>query len=263
MKTKNNIDGNFQTEEELKKQITDLQKKIECLSTTNQVLWSLFLDISRKMQVFSTAIKTSVSSLLGYDIILGASTQHEHLKIIDDSTDQVSKYLMLMVLIAKVEASDLILAPEPVELPELLSSVEKNVSKIHRDFSFRLISSETGKPVYADYEYLSIALVMLLELISERQTPSKKLYVSLVESKKYWFVDIEDINHDAVAFIVRSMPAAEINDLSNASLLSIVRLKLYLIRKIFELSSIQVSVVSDQHQSTSVRLMIPVLLKRE
>ena len=60
----------------------NLRQENERLRMTNQMLWSLFADISKKMQVSSAAIKASVSSLLGYDIILGMAAQHELLEII-------------------------------------------------------------------------------------------------------------------------------------------------------------------------------------
>ena len=78
----------------------DLRQEVEQLRLTNQMLWALLADISKKMQVSSAAIKASVSSLLGYDIVLGTAAQHELLEVIESSTDQVSKNITLLTLLS-------------------------------------------------------------------------------------------------------------------------------------------------------------------
>ena len=80
----------------LKAQILELHQEINHLNSTNQTLWSLLVNISTKMQISSTVIKASVSSLLGDDIIWDGSTQNELLEIIDSSANQVSKQIMLL-----------------------------------------------------------------------------------------------------------------------------------------------------------------------
>ena len=147
----------------------NLRQENEHLRMTNQMLWSLLVDISKKMQVSSAAIKASVSSLLGYDIVLGMAAQHELLEVIENSTDQVSKNIMLLTLVSKMESDTFIFNPEPTEIPELLSSVNGIIAQDYPDLPLGLNIRTPGKLACIDYEYLSIVLVMLCELIIQTQ----------------------------------------------------------------------------------------------
>ena len=248
---------NSQLDENIKEQ--SLYQEIEHLRMTNQALWSLLVELSKKMQVSSAAIKTSVSSLLGYDIILDVSTQHELLEIIENSTDQVSKHVMLLTLVSKIEADTFALNPEPIEIPEVLSFVNRKVNKIYPEVSLDLSIHASGKPACIDYEYLSIALVMLFELFLETQVFPQGFNILATESQNHWHVDIKEISADMQRMLLKVFSHEASEFLQNVCLRPTRKLQLYVIRKIFELLSIQIS--TSLEEALGIRMMIP-LVKR-
>jgi len=249
---------NSHDEENLKDQVLNLRNEAEYLRIANQLLWSLLADISKKIQGSSAAIKASVSSLLGYDIIWDASTQHELLEIIDSSTDQVSKYVTLLTLVSKMEANIFTLNTEPIEIPEILSTVNGIISKNYPELSITLSSDASARPACVDFEYLTIALVMFIEIILESRT-LEQVNLDVTESKDHWYVDIEEINSDMID-TVSKISALEANELlQGISLLPISKLQLYFVHKIFNLLSIQVSPILEMEQLTGIRLMIPIV----
>ena len=54
--------------EELQMQVSELKQKLDEANVLNQAMWSLLVDISKRLQLSSAAIKAAVSSLLDYDI---------------------------------------------------------------------------------------------------------------------------------------------------------------------------------------------------
>jgi K+-sensing histidine kinase KdpD len=258
MGTNQNSNINSQDTEYLKNQILNLRQEIEGLRSSNQALWSLVVNISKKIQISSAAIKASVSSLLGYDIMWDASTQHELLEVIDTSTNQVSKDVVLLTLVSKMESNSPVLDPEPNEIHEILSSIVANISSNHPEFSIKLNAYTSGCPVYVDYEYLSIALVMLFELIIGAQTFQKEFSIFTEEMKDHWHVDIKGVAQDVVDTMLKVSEADIDEFIRDAYLLPITKLRLYVVHKIFELQSIQIKTQPTIEEPTSIRLIIPI-----
>lgn len=232
----------------------------ERLRATNQMLWSLLADISKKMQSSSAAIKASVSSLLGYDIVLGMAAQHELLEIIESSTDQVSKNIMLLTLVSKMASDTFIINPEPTEVPEILSAVIGTVAKTYPDLPFDLTVRTPGKPAYVDYEYLSIALVMLCELMIQMQPSPRPLGIAAVESKDHWAVDIGEVNQEVLGTLLKASAGGSDELLQDAHLLPTRRLQLYVVYRILERLSIKISTPSSNtNEPVNIRLMVPVV----
>ena len=109
--------------EDLQRQVLDLRRQLAEFRARNRAMWSLLAEISQKLQASSTSIKAAVSSLLDYDIFWDGSTQHEFLETIDESVDQGSNLIMLMMLAFRSEADSLEMKPEPHALQEILSTV--------------------------------------------------------------------------------------------------------------------------------------------
>jgi len=261
MKNSHSSSMNSRVTEDMKDQ--NLCQEVEHLHMTNQFLWSLLVDISKKIQVSSAAIKASVSSLLDYEIILDVSTQHELLEIIDNSSDQVSKYVMLLTLVSKMESNTFTLSSEPIDISEMLSSVNEIITRNYPKFILKLSTQLPREPVCIDYEYLSIALVMLFELILETQTLSQELSIVAAESEKHWYVDIEEISKDALDAILKISTREDNELLQDYGLLPTAKLRLYVVRKIFELLSIQISTISESNETTGIRLMIPIVKRND
>jgi hypothetical protein len=108
-----------------------------------------------------------------------------------------------------------------------------------------------------DYEYLSIALVMLFELMIEAQTPPQKLNIFTEEFKYHWFVDIKGVDQDVDEML--KVSESDIDKLiQDAFLLPTTKLKLYVVYKILELQSIQIEIQPKVEKPTSIRLIIPI-----
>lgn len=235
------------------------RREIETLRATNRMLWSLLADILKKMQVSSTAIKASVSSLLGYDIVLGASAQHELLEVIENSSDQVSKSIILLTFLSQMESDSFMVNPDPIEVSEVLAAVTGTIARNNPDLSLDLGIDKAGKLICMDYDYLSIALVMLCELITATQLSSIPLKIRADEVDGFWRVDIgvaDQVVSDVLVNVLANGPDAL---LEQSQLLPTRKLQFYVVFKIFERLSIQVGpwVESGVDDSTSIRLIIP------
>lgn len=258
MKKNQNSNSNSPGSEDLKKQVLSLRREIEDLRAGNRALWLLLVNISKKIQISSAAIKASVSSLLGYDIMWDASTQHELLEIIDSSTNQVSKYVVLLTLVSKLESNSPLLDPEPNEIHEILSSVTGIMSASYPELSVDLKTHTSGSPVCVDYEYLSIALVMLFEVMLATQTLPHQLNIFTEESKDHWRVDIKGIDQN-IADQMLKVSKSDVDELiQDAHLLPITKLKLYVVHKILELQFIQIEIQPKIEDPTSISLIIPI-----
>lgn len=236
------------------------RQEIEVLRMTNQMLWALLADIFKKMQVSSTAIKASVSSLLGYDIVLGASAQHELLEVIEDSSDQVSKSIMLLTFVSQMESDSFAVNVEPVEISEVISTVVGVIAKNNPELVLDLDIHAAGKSICMDYDYLSIALVMLCELIAVTQQPATPLKITTTEAEDRWRIDIGVVSQvvlDTLLSVSANGPEALLKE---AQLLPIRKLQFYVAFKILEHLSIQVSALLEPglDKPTYIRLMMPV-----
>lgn len=243
-----------------------LRQQVEHLRLTNQLLWALLADISRKMQVSSAAIKASVSSLLGYDIVLGLAAQHELLEVIEDSTDQVSKNITLLTLVSQIEAGTFFINTEPIEISEILSAVNELMSRTYPDLTINLGTQMPGRPVCVDYEFLSIALMMLFELLIQTQQPPQQLNITATESKTHCLIDVGSTKqeiYDTLSKVSESGTEVLLRD--TAFLLPVRKLQLYVACKIFEQLSIQIESApeSEPEQSTGIRLLIPLAKKQD
>ena len=188
------------------------------------------------------------------------AAQHELLEIIESSTDQVSKNIMLLTLVSKMATDTFIINPEPTEVPEILSSVNGTVAKNYPDLPLDLNVQTPGKPAYVDYEYLSIALVMLCELIVQMQPSPRPLSIAAVESKDHWAVDIGEVNQEVLDTLLKASASGSDELLQDAHLLPTRRLQLYVVYEILERLSIKISTLSsDTDEPVYIRLMITVV----
>jgi hypothetical protein len=114
--------------DELKRTNKELKRELEALKMERQVIWPLLVETSRRLQVSSASIKAAVSSLLSYDIFWDSANQHEFLKTIDTSVDQVGKLSTLFSLAFRLEAGTLVLKRELQNLQEILTSAQANAA---------------------------------------------------------------------------------------------------------------------------------------
>lgn len=244
--------------EDLQRQVLDLRRQLAEFRARNRAMWSLLAEISQKLQASSTSIKAAVSSLLDYDIFWDGSTQHEFLETIDESVDQGSNLIMLMMLAFRSEADSLEMKPEPHALQEILSTVVDTVAlgphQLVTDFP------PEGGPVFVDYGYLAVALRLLLEVLIEPEPPSAQIELLAVESKECWLLDIKAIP-ETIGTAIGHLGEDQFEELlTDGNLLSLSReklLKLFTASRIFRLQNIQLDVQTVETGKVVLRLTIP------
>ena len=247
--------------EDLQAQISVLQQKLDEANVINQAMWTLLVEISKRLQVSSAAIKAAVSSLLGYDIFWDGSTQHELLEIIDDSADQVSNQITLLSLTFRSESENLEIKPEPNEIQEILSSALDAIAENYPDLVFEIDMLPDGNPILVDYEYLSVALKLLFEVLAETQEEPQKLTVVARETQSDWIVDIYGGSSEIIDFLstVSLCLAEELSQ--DTLLLPTNKLKLLVMCRIFGSQSIQIGTSQKMENKVGIRLSIPLVEK--
>jgi hypothetical protein len=181
-------------------------------------LWTIFADISQSLQVSSAAIKAAVSSLLDTSIIWDRSAQHEFMQNIDHSIDRVSSLMAVMTLAMKAESGQLAFVLEPSSVQEIIARAVDSLGKEHADTTFRLALSAAGIAALVDYDYLRIALKLLLEaLLTADRKPPAAIVIQAEETKtNEWHIrlagDFGDGGQDLIAWLAspltRRMPPA-------------------------------------------------------
>ncbi len=222
----------------------------------DQAMWSLLVQLSRKMQVSSASIKAGVSSLLDYNIFWDGSTQHEFLNSIDASSDQLSRLIMLLSLVSRAQAGSLEIKAEPQMLQEIVSMVREQVQKESNGLVLEITLPQTGKPVLVDYEYLMLALRFIFVVLSDINLEPTTLNVFAFESEQGWKLDIVSPRSIMEPFVL--MVKDRIVELLNANTISPEnRLKLYIVYRIFLHMKILVELVEYSDHKTGLRLIVP------
>ncbi len=247
--------------EDAQNQIVDLRRQLTELEVRNRMMWTLLAEVSRRLQTSSTSIKAAVSSLLDYDIFWDGSTQHEFLETIDSSVDQGASLIMLMMLAFRSEANNLEINPEPHTLQEILSGVLDTISASPSEFHFDVVSSEAGKPVLVDYEYLAVSLRLLMEVLVNTEAVSSNLQV--METENYWYLDILYVSEP----IATALDHFYRGNLDGWMLIEHIApenaLKLFTASKIIRSQNIQLEIHTDEtgeKGKMKLRLIIPIAL---
>jgi len=169
------------TYDELLHQNQALLHEIEELQVQDTFIWNLFVESSRKLQVYSASIKAAVSSLLNYDIFWDSKNQHEFLETIDNSVNQVSEMIVLLTLAFRAQANNLVLSRDSHLLQEILSVSHTRAVKKNPDIKLEVSFPSDGMPVLVDYEYLTKALLLLYEVLFA-QAPAQSMRVEASEA---------------------------------------------------------------------------------
>lgn len=155
-------------------------------------VWIMFAEISQGLQVSSASIKAAISSLLDTSIIWDRSAQHEFMQSIDQSIDHISTLMVVMTLAMKSQSGVLELVLEPSSVQEILFRVTDAIGKERTGVSIILSLPSQGKPALLDYDYLRIALKILLEaLISADRIPPDVIHIRAEESLTDWRIEVE------------------------------------------------------------------------
>lgn len=174
-----------------------LRQQLQALKLEKQLTWSTLVDVVRKLQASSASIKAAVSSLLNYDIFWDVANQHEFLLTIDASANQASDLVMLLSLASRLEAERLELKKEPHSILEILTVVEATIQRRFPEKKILLSMSPDGQVVWVDYDYLSLALVILLDVLFSNPSQTD-LGIIAKEEEEYWIVELHGIDASVI-----------------------------------------------------------------
>ena len=253
------IDENMPTSmDDLQRSNLELRRELEALRTERQAIWPLLVETSRRLQVSSASIKAAVSSLLSYDIFWDSANQHEFLKTIDTSVDQVGKLSTLFSLAFRLEAGTLVLKRELHNLQEILTSAQANAAFAFPNLEIELFLPQEGKPVEVDYEYLTLALTMLFEVFAS-SLRAKKISVRMQEALVEWSIDVDGLD-ETTAELIQSMHNFQLEPNGISSRLSPENaIRLHIVSRLFDLLDIQVDSMKNEDDQTSFRIQIPTI----
>lgn len=241
----------------LKNQVEVLRNDLTQLKTNNQVIWGLLVQIGNRLQRSSTAIKMAVSSLLDYDIFWDETTQYEFLQAIDSSTNEMADLIVLMTLAFRSQAKTLEIEVEPNSLQEIVVSLQKSINKNGRKIEMEVQYPFEGDPVLVDYQYLSLALALLIEVIFSEDKDATKLSIITHKSPDFWHLQIEHLNPSIVVIIRHFFEqASDIVTISN-QILPEDALKLITACRILFLQNIQLCEKGSISNPTAICLQIP------
>jgi len=220
-------------------------------------LWALFAEISQSLQVSSASIKAATSSLLDGTIIWDQSAQYEFVQSIDKTIDHVSSVSVAMTLAMKLAGDNLTFIVEPNSILEILSRVADALRRDTLDLSITLDLPAGGKAALVDYDYLRIALKILLEsLISSSATPIERLHVRATEGS-HWQIDVEgDFTGPAanlMAWLVATVPQTTLAEGVQAEAM----LKAFTASHVLDQQRITLVEAHDTMSPGSFRLLIP------
>jgi len=241
--------------DELLQQNETLLHEVEELQVQENLIWNLFAETSRKLQVYSASIKAAVSSLLNYDIFWDSKNQHEFLETIDSSVNQVSEMIVLLTLAFRTQANNLVLSLDSHLLQEILSVSHTMAVKKNPDIRLEVHFPSDGMPVQVDYEYLTKALLLLYDVLFA-QAPTNSLRVEASETSGAWFLDFTGLEPHIVKMIgnmhgCKAQPAAyELFSAENI-------LKLDVICEILHLQRITMEMLDEPDRLPVLRLRIP------
>ena len=162
---------------------------------------------------------------------------------------------MLLSLISRAQAGSLEIKVEPQTLQEIVSMAREQIQKESGGLDVEITLQQAGKAVLVDYEYLSLALRFIFEVLSEFNLKPKTLNMFAFESMQGWKLDIvsERLIIDLFALIVND----KIVELLNANRISPEnRLKLYIVERIFLQMKIQVELVEYSDHKAGLRLIV-------
>lgn len=221
-----------------------------------QALWSLFVSISRKLQINSASIKAGVSSLLDYNIFWDGSSQHEFLESINNSTNQITKLIMLVSLASRAQAGSLILKPEPHILQEIVSVAVDQIKKVNSSFTPLVKLSSANKAVLVDYEYLLLALKLGFEILIDMEVPPDRIKLSVKDGEQFCDLDLMGDPLFTKPFIL-SGDDRIIKLLIDDTLSPDTRLKIFVIYQIILQQGFSIKLVEFSKSLSGARILIP------
>lgn len=224
---------------------------------SESMLWALFADICQKLQVSSASIKAATSSLVDNSIIWDQSTQREFVQSIDKTIDHISSVSVVMTLAMKSANGRLILVLEPSSIQEILSRIAGALTSEMPQLSVTLDLPVGGKAALVDYDYLRIALRLLLEaLITSSSVPPEHLHIRAVEGEQ-WQIYFEGKFTGPAIDLMDRLSTVPPQVLLAEGIQSEAMLKAHTTSHILQQQHIRISTVEATPGYSAIKLSIP------
>jgi signal transduction histidine kinase len=143
-------------------------------------------------------LRTPLSVILGYSSMLaqgGLSPEHQKLagSRIFEKTRQLSRLIMDMSLVGRLDELGPAIATEPVDLVELLEPIVKDQQRRFPDLAIDCQMEALTAPVRANPYWLHLAIRELLDnAIRFRPGPTGRIDVTLEEADRHWSIAVLD-----------------------------------------------------------------------
>lgn len=243
--------------DQLLEQNRSLYAQLSAYQEQESFIWDLFVEASRKFQVYTASIKAAVSSLLDNNILWDNANQHEFLQTIDKSVNQVSNINALLTLAFRAQANSLVLSKDYHLLQEILLSSQASVLKRIPNLRLDIFFPREGKPVFVDYEYLTTALALLYEVLFV-QSGHNPIQVIASEDKEFWLVEFVGANPEILR-VIEQMHNCKTQPKANEALLAENILRLHVICEILHLQQISIDVLDGAGAQPTLRFRVPEL----
>lgn len=244
------------TYEELLKENESLRVELEALREQNPLVWPILTETGRRLQLYSAAIKASVSSLLNYDILWDAANEHEFLETINTSVDQVGKLITLLALTFRLESGSLVLKMEPQILQEIIYMVQAKGQTHFPNLVLLTTLPGEGRYVQVDYQYLTLTLEFLLEVLE--QADVRSLHLSANEEGDYWRLTLKGLSMAALNLVQQFQTCGSIS-IESASIPAEYLLRLHLVCQLLDLQAIKIDIPNSGDGSDQLSLLIPAI----
>jgi K+-sensing histidine kinase KdpD len=237
----------------------DIHLDNEILQSEQRVFLPALVGVSRRLLTSTASIKAAVSSLLFDDILWDPINQHEFLEIINDSTDQLSDLLTLVLLTLRAEANLIVLHPEPYLMEEILGKVKQQITAQFPKFDLEINIPEDHEFIYTDFDYLVLLLELLIQVINTI-AEVKSLHLQTIENNDHFSLVFRELDkntfqrlQDVLQFKLSEQATGTGKKLSSEALL-----KVQLVRHILKIQEISSVFEYDAGQGISFHLDIPI-----
>lgn len=236
----------------------DIHREDEILQSEQRLFLPALVGVSRKLLTSTASIKAAISSLLYDDILWDPINQHEFLEIIDESTDQLSDLLTLVLLTLRAEANLIILHPEPYLVEEILGKVKQQISTQIPLMDLKLTIPENHVTIYTDFDYLVLMVNFILQVINVG-SEQKEVHLETKESDDHFyftFCGLEENAFECLRGVLGPHPDRE-DKCYGHKLSSEMLLKVQLVRHLMKMQKINGVFEQDSDQGNVFKLDIP------
>ena len=239
-------------------QVRKLHGELNEARINNRILWMTLGKITDQLQIPSAGIKAAVTSLLDYDIVWDKATEHEFLEVINNNIDLISNKILLITIASKLEVGELELVLEPNSIEEIISHVMDNLSDKYPECPVDISFPPVGKLIEVDFDYFSMALQLLLEIVISSDEGIKPCNISVVASGNYWHIKISGVKQKVLQVVADLPPDIVTDKISDRHMLSIDKLKLLVFGKLIKSQEIKLSIRTDQDDQI-LQLEVPMV----